>query len=150
MSFNPFIFEPSIGDRLNAATIAAASQGAWNTVAPPSIRATPSSDPYIVYEMIAADFDTMTFQTNIVEVVYRVHVYDHRKNGIVPAIGLVSLIIGDSEGTDNAPTYGLHRWKIPAVTDAATAMMRSVDAGTQHEEDRLHFWVDFAIENQEA
>lgn len=150
MSFNPFAFESSIYTRLNTGAIAAACQGVWNTKAPPGIKVSQGGDPYIIFELFDGTFDPMTFEHNIAEASYRVSVYDHMENGNAPSHALIALIYGNSEGTDNAPTYGLARWKIPAVTDIATSSLRPGAFGTQHSEDQLHYWMTFTVEVQEA
>jgi hypothetical protein len=149
MSFNGFAFEPSIHARLTTGAIAAATQGAWNTLAPPSIKAEKGSDPFIIFELIDGQYDP-TFVDNIAEATYRVSVYDHARNGLAPGIAVAALVYGDSEGTDNAPTVGLARWMIPAVTDVATAIVRPETFGTQHTDAMLHFWQTFAVTLQEA
>ena len=150
MSFNPFAFGPSIFARLNTGAIAAAVQGTWDTSSGPDIVASRGGDPYIIFELIDGTFDPMVFEKNIAEATYRVSVYDHKLNGQVPALAVLAMIYGDSEGTDNTPTVGLARWKIPAVTDVAAATLRPETFGTQHTEDVYHYWMTFTVEIQEA
>lgn len=150
MSFNPFAFDPSIYARLNTGAIAAAVQGVWDTTAPPDIATGVGLSPYVIFELIAGTFDPTTFVHNIAEATYRVSVYDHQRNGLIPSHNVVALIYGNSEGTDNAPTVGLGRWKIPAVTDVATAIIRPGEFGTQNTDDQLHHWLTFTVEVQEA
>ena len=148
MSFNPFAFESSIHNRLNTGVIAAAVQGVWNTKAPPDIKVKRGGDPYIVFSLEDGEYDP-AFQTNSGDSIYRVSVYDHIVNGR-SAKDVAALIYGDSEGTDNAPTVGLARWFIPAVSDIATAIVRPLRFGTLHTEDVLHYWQTFEVAIQEV
>lgn len=149
MSFNPFSFDASIYTRL-VSTTSGLVQGVWNTQAPPGIKLTAGGAPYVIMELINGTFDPTTFSVNIAEATYRVSVYDHDENGLVPSHTIISRIFRDSEGTDNAPSTGLARWKIPAVTDVATALLRPEEFGTQHSEGVLHHFMTFSIEVQEA
>lgn len=150
MTYNPFAFEASIDGRLDSGAIAVLVQGVFNTKAPPSVKVGKGLQPYIIFELVDGTFAPMTFETNVSEATYRVSVYDHAENGLQNIHTVVSLVFGDSEGTDNQPTIGLARWKIPAVSDIATAIMRPEAFGTQHTEDQLHYWMTFTVEVQEA
>lgn len=149
MSFDVFQFESPIYDRLNSAPISSAVQGVWNTVAPPTIKVERGGLPYIVFFITSGVFGN-TFENNIVEATYQVSVFDHPGNGDVAAKAVMAQVFGDSEGKDNAPTYGLARWKVGATADAATAMMIPEDFITRHTPDGLHFAMSFRVSIQEA
>lgn len=149
MSFNLIEIESKIADRINASPIVPAAQGAWNTVAPPTIQVADGSTPLIIYNLVSA-VASDTFVENSLSCVYDVHVYDHIINGLPNLIDVYGKVYGDSEGTDNNPTYGLHRWKITGMTDTADSFVECLSIRTQHEPDILHYVLSFSIEATEA
>lgn len=150
MSFNPFAPESAIITRLKShVALVTATQGIYNTVAPDDITVARGADPFVVMTHISGETDD-TFEGNVGRSLYQVSVFDHRSNSTNNAKTVVGYIIGDSEGTDNAPTYGLHRWKISGVTDMGDALMRWVRYGTQHDESTWHYFIEFEVYVPEA
>ena len=149
MSFNLIEIESKIGDRLNASPIVPAAQSAWNTVAPPTTQVADGSTPLIIYNLVSAVASDACDQ-NGMSCVYDVHVYDHINNGPPPVTDVYGKVYGDSGGTDNNPTYGLHRWKITGMTDTADCFVELLSVRTQHEPDILHYVLTFSIEATEA
>ena len=151
MSFNPEVqVEEKLFARLNASPIVPAAQSAWNTQAPPGTQIEPGSKPLIIFTMISADFSVGSFEKNAGEIFFQVSVYDDRTNGYANISDVVGKIRGDSEGTDNNPTYGLHRWLITGMTDTADCRMELVSAFTQHEADSFHYASTFKVTATEA
>lgn len=155
MSFNPLAPEGALITRLKShVALVTATQGIFNTVAVDGdgseIKVGQGKQPFVVLTHVSGTFRNTTFRTNIASSVYQVSVFDSPLNGLVPAQTVVGYIFGNSEGTDNSPTYGLARWKVTGVTDMANATVVPVDYGTQHGADELHYWMTFSIENVEA
>lgn len=140
--------DKKIVDRLSAAPLAAATQGAFNTIADGDAAVAPGSRPLIIVTHVSG-VGGDTFDTNIGESVYQVSVFDHRANGMVNIADVVSKVFGNSYGTDNAPTYGLHRWKMTGMTYNADCMLARDQFGTQHTADELHYWQTFKVTAQE-
>lgn len=145
MSFNLIEIESKIADRLNASPIVPAAQGAWNTVAPPTIQVADGSTPLIIYNLVSA-VASDTFVDNSLSCVYDVHVYDHIINGLPNLTDVYGKVYGDSKGTDNNPTYGLHRWLITGMTNTVDCRVVFLNVRTQHEPDILHYVLTFSIE----
>ncbi|MBO6739041.1 MAG: hypothetical protein JJ916_04190 [Phycisphaerales bacterium] len=151
MSFNAFAPEGPIITRLKShVALVAATQGIYNTISPDDTLLEPGDKPYVVVTHISGTFENTTFRTNIASSLYQVSVYANRQDGDDDAKTIIGYIFGDSEGTDNAPTYGLARWKMTGVTDMASATMVPESYGTAHDAERLHYWMTFSIENVEA
>lgn len=151
MSFNPFAYESAIITRLKQhVALVSATQGIYNTVAPGDVSLGPSKQPYIVVTHISGSFDGSTFANNVASSLFQVSVYDSVDNGDDAAKTVAGYVFGDSEGTDNSPTYGLARWKITGVTDMADAMVVPETYGTAHDANALHYFITFSVENQEA
>ena len=151
MSFNAFAADAAIRDRLSAAPLAAATQGAWNTVAPEDTIIEVGSLPIIIITT-----ETMTssnsYQTNMVDLIYRVNVFDHVNgaSGDANAKAVLAQVYGDSGGTDNAPTYGLARWTITGVAGMADAFVEPLTAGVSVDGIAIHCWWYFKLTNQET
>lgn len=151
MSFNPFAPEGAIITRLKShVAMVSATQGIFNTIAPDDIEVGLSKQPIVVVTHISGTFEDTTFTTNIARSVYQVSVFDHKANGDNAAKTVAGYIFGDSEGTDNDPTFGLCRWKVTGVTDMASATMTAQTYGTAHDAEVLHYWMTFEITVQEA
>ena len=155
MSFNPFAPEGAIITRLKShVALVTATQGIFNTVAVDGdgsdITIGPGKQPFVVLTHVSGTFGNTTFRTNIASSLYQVSVFDHKNNGDDAAKTVAGYVFGDSEGTDNDPTYGLARWKMTSVTDMAGATMVPESYGTLHDAAALHYWMTFSIENVEA
>jgi len=151
MSFNPFAPEAAIRTRLlTHVALTTATQGVYNTVAPDDVTIGRGKKPIVVVTHITGDFENTTFTTNVASSLYQVSVFDSKTNGDDSAKTVVGYIFGDSEGTDNAPTFGLARWKMTGVSDMASARLIPQSFGTLHDADELHYYMTFAIEVQEA
>lgn len=142
--------EAKIQARLNASPIIPAAQAAWNTQGPPDDMVAPGGKPFIIYTMLSIDYSVSGFVDNAAEIVYQVSVFDHRANGYAAIADVVGKVTGDSEGTDNSPTYGLHRWLITGMTDTADCRMEIVSGFTQHEADAFHYALTFKVTATEA
>lgn len=150
MSFNPFAPEGAINNRLQSdVTLLAAVQGIYNTAIPDDLSIRNTLKPIVVVTHLSGSFDD-TFVNNMVSHEYQVSVFDSRNNGVVPAQTVLARIIGNSRGTDNNPTYGLHRWQVSSVSGMENARMRGRQVGAPHDAEAYHYWVTFAIEVQEA
>lgn len=141
--------EKKIRDRLSAAPLAAATQGAFNTIVDGDASVAFGSKPLIVFTLVSGTYSVSTFAENMGEAVYQVSVFDHRSNGLVNLMDVVSKVFGDSGG-GLSPTYGLDRWKITGMTHNTDCRMEAVDFGTQHTEAELHYWQTFRVIAQEA
>lgn len=151
MSFNPMVeVEEKIGIRLNSFPIIPASQSAWNTQADRDITIEKGGKPYIVFMMISIDFTVGSFEKNAAEIVYQVSVYDHRDNGYDNLHDVIGKITGNSDGTDNNPTFGLNRWLITGMSDTADCRMELVTGFTQHEADVFNYGLTFKVTAVEA
>lgn len=151
MSFNPFAPEGAINNRLQShVALVSATQGIYNTVAPDDITIGAGLQPIVVVTHISGTFEDTTFRTNIGRSLYQVSVFDAKSNGDDAAKTVAGYIFGDSEGTDNDPTYGLARWQVSGVTDMANAYITPQAYGTAHDAETLHYWMTFEIEVQEA
>lgn len=151
MSFNPFAPEGRIITRLKShVALVTATQGIYNTVAPDNISVGPDKDPIVVVTLVSGTFENSTFRTNTASALYQVSVYDSVQNGDDAAKTVAGYIFGDSEGTDNNPTYGLARWKMTGVADMANVTVVPDTYGTQHDAEVLHYWMTFSVENVEA
>lgn len=142
--------EKKIRDRLSAAPLAAATQGAFNTIVDGDASVVVGSKPLIVFTLVSGTYQVSTFAENMGEAVFQVSVYDHRANGLVNLMDVVSKVFGDSKGTDNTPTHGLNRWLITGMTYNEDCRMEAVDFGTQHTDEELHYWQTFRVTAQEA
>jgi len=155
MSFNPWAPEGAIITRLKShVALVSATQGIFNTVAidgdGTEISIGAGLQPFVVMTHVSGTFSNTTFRTNIASSLYQVSVFDSPMNGDDAAKTVAGYVFGDSEGTDNNPTFGLHRWQISGVTDMANATMVAESYGTLHTADALHYWMTFSIENVEA
>jgi len=155
MSFNPFAPEGAIITRLKShVALVTATQGIFNTVAVDGdgsdITIGPGKQPFVVLTHVSGTFGNTTFGTNIASSLYQVSVFDHKNNGDDAAKTVAGYVFGDSKGTDNNPTYGLHRWTISGVTGMADSMMTADSYGAPHTDKALHYWMTFSIENVEA
>ena len=137
--------EAKILARLNASPIVPAAQGAYNTVSPNDVQIAIGSKPYVVFTLVSGTYADSTFEKNVATAVYQVSIFDHRGNGSVNLYDVAGKVFGDSSGTDNAPTYGLARWKITGMTNVEDCMVEHVDFMTQHEPDALHYWHTFRV-----
>lgn len=150
MSFNPFAPEGPMRARLlTHVALTTAVQGVYNTVAPDDISLGRGKMPVVVITHVSTPFND-SFQYNAVTATYQVSVYDSKLNGDDAAKTIVGYVIGNSEGTDNAPTYGLHRWQMTGVTDTAASLMRGLECRSLHDGDTLHYAITFEVEIQEA
>lgn len=155
MSFNPFAPEGAIITRLKSdVTLVSTTQGIYNTVAidgdGSDIMIGVGKQPFVVLTHVSGTFGNSTFRTNIASSVYQVSVFDHKGNGAVPAQTVAGRVFGNSEGTDNTPTFGLARWKMTGVADMADITVVPESYGTLHDAEALHYWMQFSIENVEA
>jgi len=155
MSFNPFAPEGAIITRLKShVALVTATQGIFNTVAidgdGSEISVGVGKQPFVVLTHVSGTFGGSTFRTNIASSVYQVSVFDDKKNGDDAAKTVAGYVFGDSEGTDNEPTYGLAHWKMTSVADMASVTVVPESYGTLHDAEALHYWMTFSIENVEA
>lgn len=150
MSFNLVTLEKAIADRLTVSLIGDIQGAAHNTLAPDTAELAQGSKPLVVFTLVSGTYEDTTFSTNVATAVYQVSVYDHRANGLVNLSAVYGKVYGNSEGTDNTPTVGLHRWKITGITDIADCRVEAVNFGTQHDAETLHYWQTFRVYAAEA
>jgi hypothetical protein len=150
---NTILLEEAIRARLLAslATQSVDNQGVWSTIAPPGIEIGEGLDPLVVFTLqVGTDDDSQNKQA--IQAVYRVDIWDHRKNvdgdGNLPAADVYAAVYGDGTPT-NASTYGLQRWR-PTVSGATLSQMRRLQFGADHQDDILNWWITFEVIQEEA
>jgi len=146
---NTILLEEAIRARLIAslAMQSVDSQGVWSTVAPPGIEIGEGLDPLIVFTLqVGTDDDSQNKQA--VQAVYRVDIWDHRKNGAATAAAAYAAVYGNGSPT-NASAYGLQRWR-PTVSGATLSQMRRLQFGADHQDDILNWWITFEVIQEEA
>jgi hypothetical protein len=142
--------ELAIIDRLSASPIVPAAQSAWNTAAPDDVVTAKGTKPLIIMTTIPGSFGETTFENNVADQVYQVSIHDVRTNGIAPGMDVWTKVFGDSQGTDNAPIYGLQRWKMTGLADGVATSMEALNNGTLHTATHYHWWITFGLRVEEA
>lgn len=151
MSFNPFAPQAALRTRLlTHVPLTTAVQGVWTAAAPDDISVGRDKKPYVVITHVPGNFDLTTFETNIADSEYQVNVFDHLVNADDAAKTVLGYVFGDSEGTDNNPTYGLARWKMTGVTDMAPTTIVPRTFGDLSDANTLHYYITFQVVNAEA
>lgn len=109
--------------------------------------------PYIVYDLLAGDTGEDGFTSDVLDTVWRIHVWDDINNNTSGAEGalrgsvIVDRLFGDGIPQSNrAPTYGFHRHQLTLTTTGhasapwATGMVAVGSVNTAHEADFYH-WI---------
>lgn len=112
--------------------------------------------PLITFNMVS-DTPSDAFRLMASEVAFDLHVWAERLPSAVPSVSgqtdgmvhactIVERVIGDwaSQTWATGPTFGLDRWKPDMSTSGyACSMLRRASLRTEHEDETLHFIIEF-------
>lgn len=148
MSVNLIDIETAIHARLGTSTTGMV-QGVYNTIGPSTASIKKGTDPYVVFTHVSGVADD-TFTTNGFEDVYQVSIYAPRGDDSADARAVIDKVYGDSSGTDNAPTVGLHRYTLTGLAGSDDCIMVADRRGTLHTLTEYHWFYTFRVHIQEA
>lgn len=144
---NPIDLEGALRSRLITSTTGLV-QGVWNTQGPANIKLTKGGDPTIVFTLVSMIIDD-SFSSNAAEITYQVSMMDHGDNPESAVRAVYDKVMGDSSGTDNAPTFGLHRWQATGMGDLEDSWFTATTVRTFHDINTWHWAIEFSVHSQE-